>query len=79
MSVRHEEEKEQESLHVIIRYTHTDPHLFKDLHMIQDSDSCLSFGFRSRTKSVYHRLSLTELPDIPSVPELAKVTADNQI
>uniref|UniRef100_A0AAQ5Y974 Rap-GAP domain-containing protein n=1 Tax=Amphiprion ocellaris TaxID=80972 RepID=A0AAQ5Y974_AMPOC len=27
---------------------------------------------RSRVKSVYHRLSLLELPDIPSVPELAK-------
>lgn len=25
-------------------------------------------------KSVYHRLSLAELPDIPSVPELAKVS-----
>ncbi|XP_042355433.1 rap1 GTPase-activating protein 2-like [Plectropomus leopardus] len=47
LSVRHEEEKEQESLHVIIR---------------------------SRVKSVYHRLSLTELHDIPSVPELAKST-----
>uniref|UniRef100_A0AAX7VMQ3 Rap-GAP domain-containing protein n=1 Tax=Astatotilapia calliptera TaxID=8154 RepID=A0AAX7VMQ3_ASTCA len=29
---------------------------------------------RSRVKSVYHRLSLAELPDIPSVPELAKVS-----
>ncbi|XP_049447103.1 rap1 GTPase-activating protein 2-like isoform X1 [Epinephelus fuscoguttatus] len=50
LSVRHEEEKEQESLHVIIR---------------------------SRVKSVYHRLSLTELPDIPSVPELAKLLCDD--
>ncbi|GLD67861.1 rap1 GTPase-activating protein 2-like isoform X2, partial [Lates japonicus] len=49
LSVRHEEEKEQEHLHVIIR---------------------------SRVKSVYHRLSLTELPDIPSVPELAKLLCD---
>ncbi|XP_019119259.1 rap1 GTPase-activating protein 2 isoform X2 [Larimichthys crocea] len=49
LSVRHEEEKEQESLHVIIR---------------------------SRLKSVYHRLSLTELQDIPSVPELAKLLCD---
>ncbi|KAM3601106.1 uncharacterized protein V6R79_007747 [Siganus canaliculatus] len=49
MSVRHEEEKEHESLHVIIR---------------------------SRMKSVYHRLSLSELPDIPSVPELAKLLCD---
>ncbi|XP_061596397.1 rap1 GTPase-activating protein 2-like isoform X5 [Cololabis saira] len=49
LSVRHEEEKEQEFLHVIIR---------------------------SRLKSVYHRLSLTELPDIPSVPELAKLLCD---
>nr|XP_033490378.1 rap1 GTPase-activating protein 2-like isoform X2 [Epinephelus lanceolatus] len=50
LSVRHEEEKEQESLHVIIR---------------------------SRVKSIYHRLSLTELPDIPSVPELAKLLCDD--
>ncbi|XP_044077244.1 rap1 GTPase-activating protein 2-like isoform X7 [Siniperca chuatsi] len=49
LSVRHEEEKEQESLHVIVR---------------------------SRVKSVYHRLSLTEMPDIPSVPELAKLLCD---
>ncbi|XP_071362294.1 rap1 GTPase-activating protein 2-like isoform X2 [Trachinotus anak] len=49
LSVRHEEEKEQEHLHVIIR---------------------------SRVKSVYHRLSLIELPDIPSVPELAKLLCD---
>lgn len=49
LSVRHEEEKEQESLHVIIR---------------------------SRLKSVYNRLSVTELPDIPSVPELAKLLCD---
>lgn len=49
LSVRHEEEKEQEFLHVIIR---------------------------SRVKSVYHRLSLAELPDIPSVPELAKLLCD---
>lgn len=31
---------------------------------------------RSRVKSVYHRLSLSELPDIPSVPELAKLLCD---
>ncbi|KAK2827966.1 hypothetical protein Q5P01_019000 [Channa striata] len=49
LSVRHEEDKEHESLHIIIR---------------------------SRVKSVYHRLSLTELPDIPSVPELAKLLCD---
>ncbi|XP_035507921.1 U2 small nuclear ribonucleoprotein A' [Morone saxatilis] len=49
LSVRHEEEKDQESLHVIIR---------------------------SRMKSVYHRLSLTELPEIPSVPELAKLLCE---
>lgn len=49
LSVRHEEEKEEEHLHVIIR---------------------------SRVKSVYHRLSLTELTDIPSVPELAKLLCD---
>ncbi|KAI4791214.1 hypothetical protein KUCAC02_034143, partial [Chaenocephalus aceratus] len=29
---------------------------------------------RSRMKSVYHRLSLSELPEIPSVPELAKAS-----
>ncbi|CAN9501254.1 unnamed protein product [Ophioblennius macclurei] len=49
LSVRHEEEKEEEHLHVIVR---------------------------SRVKSVYHRLSLTELTDIPSVPELAKLLCD---
>ncbi|XP_034540513.1 rap1 GTPase-activating protein 2-like [Notolabrus celidotus] len=49
LSVRHEEEKDHESLHVIVR---------------------------SRVKSVYHRLSLTELPEIPSVPELAKLLCD---
>ncbi|XP_034406021.1 rap1 GTPase-activating protein 2-like [Cyclopterus lumpus] len=49
LSVRHEEEPAQESLHVLIR---------------------------SRVKSVYHRLSLAELPDIPSVPELAKLLSD---
>ncbi|KAM9846454.1 rap1 GTPase-activating protein 2-like [Aulostomus maculatus] len=49
VSVRHEEEQQQERLHVIIR---------------------------SRVKSIYHRLSLTELPDIPSVPELAKLLCE---
>ncbi|XP_035846703.1 rap1 GTPase-activating protein 2-like isoform X3 [Sander lucioperca] len=49
LSLRHEEDKDQESLHVLIR---------------------------SRVKSVYSRLSLTELPDIPSVPELAKLLCD---
>ncbi|XP_039474763.1 rap1 GTPase-activating protein 2-like isoform X7 [Oreochromis aureus] len=49
LSVRHEQEKEHEHLHVIIR---------------------------SRVKSVYHRLSLAELPDIPSVPELTKVSEE---
>ncbi|XP_069395509.1 rap1 GTPase-activating protein 2-like isoform X3 [Paralichthys olivaceus] len=49
LSVRHEEEREHEYLHVIIR---------------------------SRVKSVYQRLTLTELPDIPSVPELAKLLCD---
>nr|XP_046266551.1 rap1 GTPase-activating protein 2-like isoform X4 [Scatophagus argus] len=49
LSVRHEEVKEQERLHVIIR---------------------------SRVKSVYQRLTLTGLPDIPSVPELAKLLCE---
>ncbi|XP_041864550.1 rap1 GTPase-activating protein 2-like isoform X5 [Melanotaenia boesemani] len=49
LSVRHEEERDHEYLHVIIR---------------------------CRVKSVYHRLSLTELPDIPSVPELAKLLCE---
>ncbi|KAI9522766.1 hypothetical protein NQZ68_033102 [Dissostichus eleginoides] len=49
LSVRHEEEEQQETLHVIIR---------------------------SRMKSVYHRLSLSELPEIPSVPELAKLLCE---
>ncbi|XP_068186888.1 rap1 GTPase-activating protein 2b isoform X1 [Antennarius striatus] len=52
LSVRHEDEKDQETLHVIIR---------------------------SRLKSIYHRLSLTELPDIPSVPELAKLLCDEAV
>uniref|UniRef100_A0A3Q3J3F8 Rap-GAP domain-containing protein n=1 Tax=Monopterus albus TaxID=43700 RepID=A0A3Q3J3F8_MONAL len=52
LSVKHEEERDREHLHVIIR---------------------------SRMKSVYHRLSLTELPDIPSVPELAKVHTNTQL
>ncbi|XP_055358160.1 rap1 GTPase-activating protein 2-like isoform X3 [Betta splendens] len=46
LSVRHEEDKEQEILHVVLR---------------------------SRVKSVYHRLQVTELLDIPSAPELAKL------
>ncbi|XP_037543141.1 rap1 GTPase-activating protein 2 [Nematolebias whitei] len=46
LSVRHEEENEQEYLHVVIR---------------------------SGMKSVYHRLPLLELPDMPSVPQLAKL------
>ncbi|RVE63335.1 hypothetical protein OJAV_G00135250 [Oryzias javanicus] len=49
LSVRHQEQEDQEFLHVIIR---------------------------SREKSVYHRLLLTELPDIPSVPELARLLCD---
>ncbi|KAM4546709.1 rap1 GTPase-activating protein 2-like isoform 3-T6 [Fundulus diaphanus] len=49
LSVRHEEEKEQEYLHIIIR---------------------------CRLKTVHHRLSLAELPDIPSVPDLAKLLCD---
>ncbi|KAG7515303.1 rap1 GTPase-activating protein 2-like isoform X1 [Solea senegalensis] len=49
LSVRHEEEEEDEHLHIIIR---------------------------SRLKSVYHRLSLSDLPDIPSVPQLAKLLCD---
>ncbi|KAM7397423.1 hypothetical protein PAMA_005630 [Pampus argenteus] len=49
LSVRHEEDQQQEFLHVLIR---------------------------CRVKSVYHRLSLTELPDVPSVPELAKLLCD---
>ncbi|XP_069001795.1 rap1 GTPase-activating protein 2-like isoform X2 [Embiotoca jacksoni] len=49
LSVRHQEQKEEELLHLIIR---------------------------SQLKSVYHRISLTELPDIPSVPELAKLLCD---
>ncbi|XP_029925046.1 rap1 GTPase-activating protein 2b [Myripristis murdjan] len=49
LSVRHEEEREHEHLHVIMR---------------------------SRVKSVYHRLSLAELPDIPSIPQLAKLLCE---
>lgn len=43
----------------------------------QQVDLC--FSFRSRLKSLYHRLSLAELPDIPSVPDLAKVSSSNQL
>ncbi|XP_051902343.1 rap1 GTPase-activating protein 2-like isoform X2 [Hippocampus zosterae] len=50
LSVRHEEENQQEHLHVIVR---------------------------SRVKTIYQRLSVTELPDIPSVQELAKLMCDD--
>ncbi|XP_037125379.1 rap1 GTPase-activating protein 2-like isoform X6 [Syngnathus acus] len=50
LSVRHEEENQQEHLHVIIR---------------------------SRVKTIYQRLSVTELPDIPSVQELTKLLCDD--
>ncbi|XP_061754709.1 rap1 GTPase-activating protein 2-like isoform X10 [Nerophis ophidion] len=50
LSVRHEEENQQEHLHVIIR---------------------------SRVKTIYQRLSVSELPDIPSVQELAKLLCDD--
>ncbi|KAF7643776.1 hypothetical protein LDENG_00233460 [Lucifuga dentata] len=49
LSVRHEEDEEQEYLHVIMR---------------------------SRMKSVYHRLSLAELQDMPSIPQLAKLLCE---
>ncbi|KAG7224715.1 hypothetical protein INR49_004606 [Caranx melampygus] len=45
-----------------------------DLRGLDDEDSAAGYG--SRVKSVYHRLSLTELPEIPSVPELAKLLCD---
>ncbi|KAK5917619.1 hypothetical protein CgunFtcFv8_002451 [Champsocephalus gunnari] len=41
-------------------------------HEEQQQQQSLHVIIRSRTKSVYHRLSLSELPEIPSVPELAK-------
>ncbi|XP_061904798.1 rap1 GTPase-activating protein 2-like isoform X4 [Entelurus aequoreus] len=50
LSVRHEEDNQQEHLHVIIR---------------------------SRVKTMYQRLSVSELPDIPSVQELAKLLCDD--
>ncbi|XP_019719735.1 rap1 GTPase-activating protein 2-like isoform X5 [Hippocampus comes] len=50
LSVRHEEENQQEHLHVIVR---------------------------SRVKTIYQRLSVTELPDTPSVQELAKLMCDD--
>ncbi|XP_013883558.1 rap1 GTPase-activating protein 2 isoform X3 [Austrofundulus limnaeus] len=49
LSVRHEEENDQEYLHVVVR---------------------------CQMKSVYDRLPLVELTDIPSVPELAKLLCD---
>ncbi|XP_057677155.1 rap1 GTPase-activating protein 2-like isoform X1 [Corythoichthys intestinalis] len=50
LSVRHEEENQQEHLHIIIR---------------------------SRVKTIYQRLSVTELPDIPSVQELVKLLGED--
>nr|XP_057942779.1 rap1 GTPase-activating protein 2-like isoform X2 [Doryrhamphus excisus] len=50
LSVRHEEDNQQEHLHVIIR---------------------------SRVKTIYQHLSVTDLPDIPSVQELAKLLCDD--
>lgn len=47
-------------------HAHTHTHT---VDQVQNSPGLL----RSRLKSLYHRLSVTELPDIPSVPELAKV------
>ncbi|XP_056140260.1 rap1 GTPase-activating protein 2b [Lampris incognitus] len=52
LSVRHEELKAQEYLHVMLR---------------------------SRVKTVYHRLLLGDLPEIPSVPQLAKLLCEDAV
>ncbi|XP_067112751.1 rap1 GTPase-activating protein 2-like [Osmerus mordax] len=52
LSLRHEEVKDQESLHVIVR---------------------------SRVKTVYDRISLTDLPGLPSVPQLAKLLCEDAV
>ncbi|XP_024921343.1 rap1 GTPase-activating protein 2-like [Cynoglossus semilaevis] len=41
-----------------------------------EGEELLHVIVRSRLKSVYHRLPLGELPEIPSVPELAKLLCD---
>ncbi|XP_011482157.4 rap1 GTPase-activating protein 2 isoform X6 [Oryzias latipes] len=45
-------------------------------HQDQDGQEFLHVIIRCREKSTYHRLSLAELPDIPSVPELARLLCD---
>ncbi|XP_030602912.1 rap1 GTPase-activating protein 2-like [Archocentrus centrarchus] len=45
-------------------------------HETEKEHEYLHVIIRSRMKSIYHRLSLAELPDIPSVPELAKLLCD---
>ncbi|XP_064794109.1 rap1 GTPase-activating protein 2b isoform X2 [Oncorhynchus masou masou] len=52
LSVKHEEVKSQEYLHVILR---------------------------SRMKTMYDRISLAELPELPSVPQLAKLLCEDAI
>uniref|UniRef100_A0A672ZRV3 RAP1 GTPase activating protein 2b n=1 Tax=Sphaeramia orbicularis TaxID=375764 RepID=A0A672ZRV3_9TELE len=42
----------------------------------KDCDVVSLLSLRSRVKTVYHRLSLSDLPEIPSVPELAKLLCD---
>ncbi|KAK1874611.1 Rap1 GTPase-activating protein 2, partial [Dissostichus eleginoides] len=52
--------------------------LFMGREHLNFSCSASSVGslLLSRMKSVYHRLSLSELPEIPSVPELAKLLCE---
>ncbi|XP_055799016.1 rap1 GTPase-activating protein 2b isoform X1 [Salvelinus fontinalis] len=52
LSVKHEEVKGQEYLHVILR---------------------------SRMKTMYDRISLAELPELPSVPQLAKLLCEDAV
>ncbi|XP_041750560.1 rap1 GTPase-activating protein 2 isoform X1 [Coregonus clupeaformis] len=52
MSVKHEEVKGQEYIHVILR---------------------------SRMKTMYDRISLAELPELPSVPHLAKLLCEDAV
>lgn len=52
------------------------PMLMSVRHETQEGEELLHILIRSKVKSVYHRLSLNEMPEIPSVPELAKLLCD---
>ncbi|XP_061659589.1 rap1 GTPase-activating protein 2-like [Syngnathoides biaculeatus] len=46
-------------------------------HEVENQQEHLHVIIRSRVKTIYQRLSVTELPDIPSVQELAKLLCDD--